>query len=81
MLIIVIIIVMIIDVDECENSPCLRESLCTNIPGSYICDCQPGFTGNLCDSGIIWNFIYMKFKCNACSLILSISHQSYWFCT
>lgn len=32
------------DVDECEvQTPGVCSQLCINAPGSYRCDCQPGF--------------------------------------
>lgn len=32
------------DVDECEvQTPGVCSQLCINTPGSYRCDCQPGF--------------------------------------
>lgn len=44
-------IVLISDIDECDkvNGPfgrCGGNSLCTNTPGGYGCQCKPGFTGN-----------------------------------
>ena len=30
------------DVDECRSSPCTN-GRCRNLPGSYMCDCFPGF--------------------------------------
>ena len=30
------------DVDECRSSPC-SNGRCRNLPGSYMCDCFPGF--------------------------------------
>ena len=29
------------DIDECPRGVC--DQLCTNIPGSYVCDCHPGY--------------------------------------
>ena len=33
------------DVDECQNNlhRCGDGQLCNNLPGSYRCDCQPGY--------------------------------------
>ena len=39
------------DVDECKNSPCKNGGKCTNLMGSYRCDCAQGFTGKHCDQG------------------------------
>lgn len=40
------------DIDECLSKPCKNHALCHNIQGSYLCECQPGFTGGDCDSNI-----------------------------
>ena len=30
-----------LDIDECPEGVC--DQLCTNIPGSYVCDCHAGY--------------------------------------
>lgn len=38
-----------IDIDDCSNdtlNDCSDNSACENIPGSYQCHCNYGFTGN-----------------------------------
>ena len=37
-----------VDLDECEENfaECSPYATCTNAPGSYICTCKPGYTGN-----------------------------------
>ncbi len=37
------------DIDECTNNPCNNGSSCTNTPGSFICTCVVGYTGDICD--------------------------------
>ena len=35
--------------DECASeSPCLNGGMCMDTPGSYLCSCQFGFTGDRC---------------------------------
>ena len=37
------------DINECESefsSPCDVNARCTNLPGSYTCSCNEGYTGN-----------------------------------
>ena len=32
------------DIDECVNNHDLCAQACINTPGSYVCDCNPGYT-------------------------------------
>ena len=41
----------IVDVNECNGSPCLNAGVCINTAGDYQCVCQNGFTGNRCEKG------------------------------
>ena len=36
------------DIDECENGEdnCHENAQCTNTKGSFICSCNPGYTGD-----------------------------------
>lgn len=39
------------DIDECDkvngpNGRCGQNAVCTNTPGSFVCQCPPGFSGN-----------------------------------
>lgn len=34
-----------VDLDECLTNPCGPASICTNIRGSYHCECESGFVG------------------------------------
>ena len=34
------------DVDECLTSPCATNANCTNVVGSYTCQCLDGYTGD-----------------------------------
>ncbi|XP_012841543.1 PREDICTED: wall-associated receptor kinase 2-like [Erythranthe guttata] len=40
------------DTNECENSPCVSNAICTNSLGSYNCSCPRGFTGDGTKAGI-----------------------------
>jgi hypothetical protein len=35
-----------IDINECAASPCHVFATCTNVPGSFQCACNVGFTGD-----------------------------------
>ena len=34
------------DIDECVSSPCNTNASCTNTPGSFVCICATGFSGD-----------------------------------
>ena len=36
----------LIDVNECDQSPCHDNATCVNEIGSFECSCLEGFTGN-----------------------------------
>ena len=48
-----------IDIDECtlQTDACSANSVCTNVDGSFNCECQPGFTGDgeTCNGRLIKN--------------------------
>lgn len=34
------------DIDECLSDPCSVNGNCTNVAGSFICACTPGYSGD-----------------------------------
>ena len=43
---------MILDADECLDSPCVNAHGCENLIGDYRCLCQSGWTGKHCSQNI-----------------------------
>lgn len=43
---------LVSDINECLESPCVHGS-CSNLAGSFQCNCDAGWTGALCDNGIV----------------------------
>lgn len=39
------------DLNQCRSSPCKNGGTCVNSPGSYICQCKPGYLGTNCETG------------------------------
>ena len=37
------------NIDECESNPCIH-GYCKDLPGSYTCNCYPGYTGKFCSA-------------------------------
>ena len=36
----------LLDINECQDKPCHANAVCTDIVGSYVCQCNQGFTGH-----------------------------------
>jgi len=37
-------VLFVVDIDECTRADiCPANSVCTNSPGSYLCDCENGY--------------------------------------
>jgi hypothetical protein len=34
------------DINECLTNPCHTDATCQNIPGSFTCTCNVGYSGN-----------------------------------
>ena len=41
------------DIDECLSGPCENGGTCTDEVNGYICSCVAGYTGTLCETGIL----------------------------
>lgn len=46
-------LIIFTDIDECSTGShgCINGAPCYNTPGSYTCNCAPGWTGELCNIG------------------------------
>lgn len=60
------------DVNECLQNPCSNSVTCQNVPGSYTCVCNSGWTGQDCDIG--------KFIANSVIWLTQV-HEFFWNCT
>ena len=43
---------IILDIDECASNPCDSVAICEDVVNGFVCNCFPGFTGDLCQTGI-----------------------------
>ena len=51
----------LIDIDECQSSPCQNDGTCLDNLNSYSCNCFPGWTGKNCSiskSECLWSFVH-----------------------
>ncbi|KAK2514926.1 Svep1 [Columba guinea] len=40
------------EVDECKSAPCHNNGMCKDGIGTFVCHCQPGYSGLLCEEDI-----------------------------
>ena len=53
---------LFVDLDECTTgTPCMNGGTCNNIDGSFTCTCAAGWTGSVCETGML----LIKFPGNA----------------
>ena len=41
-----------VNIDECEQNPCLNGAACVDLINDYQCDCPTGFEGKNCETNI-----------------------------
>ncbi len=41
----------VLDLDECNSSPCENGGTCMDGAGQFTCQCKPGYTGDTCGTG------------------------------
>jgi hypothetical protein len=46
-----IIFAMVLDINECNPSPCLNGGNCVDGVNDYTCKCPAGYTGKDCETG------------------------------
>ena len=42
--------ILYLDFNECESNPCIHGT-CEDSIGTYLCACEPGYTGHSCEVG------------------------------
>ena len=67
-----------IDIDECtlQTDDCSANSVCTNVDGSFNCECQPGFTGDgeTCNGRLIKNRSLIQHTLKTSLMALMLMH-------
>ncbi len=43
----------ILDINECDSSPCQNDAKCNDMVHQYNCTCAAGYTGDHCETGKI----------------------------
>ena len=65
-----------LDIDECADSPCGQNSVCTNLAGSFECACDSGFSGDDCEvSSNLRRHIFFILKDRFSFKLLNIEHS------
>ena len=54
-----IVLYLLSDINECNSSPCQNGATCNNTqpPGTYRCDCVPGYNGTNCEIGKSYHMV------------------------
>ena len=42
---------LLLDIDECASRPCQNGANCVDLVNAFECECEDGFTGDLCEVG------------------------------
>ena len=65
-----------LDINECLNSPCHSNGICTNTPGSFLCSCQSGFTGDgfFCGGRFMCTFLSFVTDHNKKSMLVRVRY-------
>ena len=49
-LVVVMMLVFVVDINECDSYPCLNGGTCSDGVNSFSCVCAPEITGRTCDT-------------------------------
>ena len=52
---------LLLDINECESNPCENGGTCMDMEDGYECECESGFTGPLCETGMKLIIKLLKF--------------------
>ena len=52
-----------VDINECASSPCKNGGTCVDGINSYTCNCDVGYEGDNCETGIFFIFMLGTQKC------------------
>ncbi len=45
------VIIIVVDIDECESNPCQNNATCNDMVDMYNCSCVVGYAGQHCETG------------------------------
>jgi hypothetical protein len=48
-----ILLIVLLDIEDCFNVTCFNGGSCVDFPGYYSCKCLNGFEGDHCDIGLL----------------------------
>ena len=48
-----ILLIVLLDIEDCFNVTCSNGGNCVDFPGYYSCKCLNGFEGDHCDIGLL----------------------------
>ncbi len=45
---------IILEINECDSSPCQNGAVCNDMVNQYNCTCADGYIGDHCENGKTW---------------------------
>ena len=49
-----------VNINDCEESPCLNNGTCIDMVNNFSCNCLDGFEGNLSNRLAIWYMLFVQ---------------------
>ena len=50
------------DIDDCVNNTCANGGSCIDGVNSYSCNCSVGYTGNRCETGMLYMLAKLRLE-------------------
>ena len=66
------------DIDECASAACQNGGTCDDRVYSYTCNCDDGYTGEQCQTGICINIELVQFIANYINIVYKWTYITFY---